>query len=91
MEPPSVTGPEMLGSVMDRTGHGDGGCGLVDPPEALYPAVDKSAFNSMRERCEGMAPPAGGCPTPEYVLRGLAPDGAARGGRRRGGEGRGAG
>ena len=73
--PPSVTGPEMLGAVMDRTGRGDGGCGLVDPPEALYPAVDKSAFNSMRERCEGVAPPAGGCPTPEYVLRGVAPAG----------------
>ena len=75
--PPSITGPEMLGSVMSRSGYDDshGGCGLVDPPEALYPAVDKSAFNSMKERCEHVESPVGGCPTPEYVLRGVAPSG----------------
>ena len=76
--PPSVTGPEMLGAVMDRTGHGDGGCGLVDPPEALYPAVDKSAFNSMRERCEGVAPPAGGVRRRSTSCVGWRPRGRTR-------------
>mmetsp|Transcript_1173 Transcript_1173/g.1684 ORF Transcript_1173/g.1684 Transcript_1173/m.1684 type:complete len:293 (-) Transcript_1173:36-914(-) len=41
--PPVVTGPEMLTHVLARVGHGSpGGCGLVDPPEVLYPGVDKA-------------------------------------------------
>ena len=49
--PPSVTGPEMLDAVLERTGYASpGGCGLVDPPEVLYPAVDKSALATLREK-----------------------------------------
>jgi len=42
----------MLTRVLERTGHGSpGGCGLVDPPEVLYPAVDKGAIDTMKAKC----------------------------------------
>ena len=54
--PPSVTGPEMLDAVLKRTGYvSPGGCGLVDPPEVLYPAVDKSTLATLREKCDGLS------------------------------------
>ena len=54
--PPSVTGPEMLDAVLERTGYASpGGCGLVDPPEVLYPAVDKSALATLREKCDRLS------------------------------------
>ena len=54
--PPSVTGPEMLDAVLERTGYASpGGCGLVDPPEVLYPAVDKSALAALREKCDRLS------------------------------------
>ena len=52
--PPSVTGPVMLTAVLERTGFdsSQGGCGVVDPPRALYPAMDKSQLELAKTNCE---------------------------------------
>ena len=81
--PPSVTGPEALQAALDRFPLGrdeDGrGCGVVDPPEALFPAVDKSAIAGMRAKCEGLTRGRGvnpdkaagvGCPAPKFFIPG---------------------
>ena len=31
-----------------------GGCGVVDPPDALFPAMDKSQFARAREICQSL-------------------------------------
>ena len=51
--PPSITGPIMLTRVLERAGFDadTGGCGIVDPPQALYPAIDKSQLELAKENC----------------------------------------
>ncbi len=80
--PPSVTGPEALQAALDRFSGRDEdgrGCGVVDPPEALFPAVDKSAIAGMRAKCEGLTRGRGvnpdkaagvGCPAPKFFIPG---------------------
>lgn len=52
--PPTITGPQALTSALERAGFDAraGGCGVVDPPEALFPAMDKSQFALARATCE---------------------------------------
>lgn len=69
--PPEVTGPEMITAVLDRVGYrSPGGCGLVDPPEVLYPGVDKSGLQGMSEKCAERvgATSSAQCPPPHYKL-----------------------
>lgn len=52
--PPEITGPIMLTSALEQTGFDAraGGCGVADPPETLFPAMDKSQFALARATCE---------------------------------------
>ena len=52
--PPTITGPQALTSALERTGFDAeaGGCGVADPPDALFPAMDKSQFALARATCE---------------------------------------
>ena len=80
--PPRVTGPEALQAALDGFSGRDEdgpGCGVVDPPEALFPAVDKSAIAGMRAKCEGLTRGRGvnpdkaagvGCPAPLRFIPG---------------------
>lgn len=48
-----------------------GGCGLVDPPEVLYPAVDKGGIENLKEKCAQGSFGAGTlCRTPVFTLKG---------------------
>ena len=54
--PPEITGPQALTAALERAGFDprDGGCGVADPPDAFFPAMDKSQFARAREICHSM-------------------------------------
>lgn len=54
--PPTITGPQALTAALERAGFDAsvGGCGVVDPPDALFPAMDKSQFARAREICQSL-------------------------------------
>ena len=54
--PPTITGPQALTAALERAGFDarDGGCGVADPPDVFFPAMDKSQFARAREICQNM-------------------------------------
>ena len=42
----------------------------MDPPEVLYPAVDKGGIDNLKEKCAGVITHGGSCRTRVYKLRG---------------------